>query len=126
MLLSAHPRAEYQKKASKYYQFFLNSMAKIVSRFGGFVIKNVGDCLLYYFPESSKSQRKFGFFSCIECCLSMAESHDTICEKLWQEGLPPVNYRISADYGSVIITKTKLANTNFEISIFLLKKSCIL
>jgi len=77
-----------------------------LSRFGGFVIKNIGDCLLYYFPESSKSHRKFGFMSCIECCISMTENHSSICKKLHQENLPSVNFRISVDYGSVILTKS--------------------
>jgi len=94
------------KKIGQYYQIFLNSMSKILSRFGGFVIKNVGDCLVYYFPESSKSNRKFGFMSCIECGLAMTEYHDKICEKLNQEGLPSVDYRISADYGSVVLMKS--------------------
>ena len=91
---------------SKYYQIFLNSMSKILSRFGGFVIKNVGDCLLYYFPESSKIKSKFGFMSCIECSLAMIENHDNICKILVQNGLPCVDYRISADYGSVVLMKT--------------------
>jgi len=71
-----------------HYQIFLNSMSKILSRFGGFVIKNVGDCLVYYFPESSKSNRKFGFMSCIECSLAMNEYHDTICKTLNNQDLP--------------------------------------
>lgn len=94
------------KKISAYYQIFLNSMSRILSRFGGFVIKNVGDCLLYYFPESSKSDRKYGFMSCLECSLSMIEYHDAICKKLNREGLPTVDYRISADYGSVVLMRS--------------------
>ena len=93
-------------KIGQYYQIFLNSMSKILNRFGGFVIKNVGDCLVYYFPESSKSNRKFGFMSCIECGLAMTEYHDNICEKLNQRDLPGVDYRISADYGSVVLMKS--------------------
>ena len=90
-----------------YYQIFLNTMSKILSRFGGVVIKNVGDCLVYYFPESSKANRKFGFLSCLECSLAMIEHHDSICKILNQSNLPCVNYRVSADYGSVVIMRTK-------------------
>jgi len=97
-------------KSAKYHQIFLNSMSKILSRFGGFVIKNVGDCLVYYFPESSKSHRRYGFMSCLECSLAMIEYHDAICKRLEKEGLPCVDYRISADYGSVIITKSNNSN----------------
>ncbi len=89
----------------KYYEMFLNSMAKILPRFGGIVIKNQGDSLLYYFPESSKA-RKYGFMSCIECSLSLTEEHDVLCENLKKEGLPCLNYRVSADYGKVAIMKS--------------------
>ena len=89
----------------KYYEIFLNSMAKIIPRFGGAVIKNQGDSLVYYFPESSKA-RKFGFMSCIECSLSMIDEHGIICNNLKKEGLPCLNYRISADYGKVVIMKS--------------------
>ena len=88
----------------KYYEIFLNSMAKVLPRFGGVVIKNQGDSLLYYFPESSKST-KFGFMSCIECSLALIDQHDVICEKSKQEGLPDLNYRVSADYGRVVSMK---------------------
>jgi class 3 adenylate cyclase len=77
-------------------------MAKILPRFGGKVIKNQGDSLLYYFPESSKA-RKYGFMSCVESSLAMIEEHDVICENLEKEGLPCSNYRVSADYGKVVI-----------------------
>jgi len=93
-------------KISTYYQIFLNSMSKIVSRFGGFVIKNIGDCLVYYFPESSNRNRKFGFMSCLECSLAMVERRDDVCKVLSQNNLPSVDYRVSADYGSVVIMKT--------------------
>jgi len=90
---------------SKYYEIFLNSMAKILPRFGGAVIKNQGDSLLYYFPYSSKTI-KYGFMSCIECSLSMIDEHDIIFENLKKEGLPCLNYRISADYGRVVIMRS--------------------
>ena len=97
-------------RVSRYYQIFLNSMSKILSRFGGFVIKNVGDSLFYYFPESSKNS-KYGFMSCLEASLAMIESHDIICEKLRSEGLPCLDYRVSADYGSVIIMKSNTSDS---------------
>ena len=103
------------KQIGPYYQFFLNSMSKILGRFGGFVIKNVGDCLVYYFPESSKPKRKFGFMACMECNLSMIEYHYTLCEQLTKEGLPSVDYRISSDYGSLVLMKSSNSSTTYMI-----------
>ncbi len=99
------------EKMSKYYEIFLNSMANIVERFGGFVIKNIGDSLLYYFPESSKSSTRFGFLSCIECSLTMIDSRELINTKVKNEDLPPLNYRVSADYGKVTIIKSDNSST---------------
>ncbi len=81
-------------------------MANIVEKFGGFVIKNIGDSLLYYFPESSKSSSRFGLLSCIECSLTMIDSRELINTKVKNEGLPSLNYRVSADYGKVTIIKS--------------------
>ena len=36
-----------------YYSNFINSVSKIVKSYGGKVIKNIGDCLLVYFPKTS-------------------------------------------------------------------------
>ena len=94
----------------KYYEIFLNSISKILPRFGGFVIKNQGDSLLYYFPESSKNT-KYGFMSCLECSLSILENHDSICNDLKSQGLPCLNYRVSADYGKVVIMNSNTSST---------------
>ena len=90
-------------KMSRYYEIFLNSISRIVSRFGGSVIKNVGDGILYYFPESSKSNRKFGFFACLECDLEICDARNDICQRLQEENLPCLDFRISSDYGNVVL-----------------------
>ena len=99
------------ENTTRLYQIFLNSMSKVLTRFGGSVIKNVGDSLLYYFPDTSKEKRKFGFMSCIECNLTMIEARDIICRQLEKEGLPRIDYRISLDYGSLMIMRDTLSGT---------------
>ncbi len=93
-------------KVCKYYSIFLNSMAMIAKEFGGKVVKNVGDSLLYYFPYTSDSSDKQSFVDPLECSMAMIEAHGVINQKMHEEGLPPLNYRISADYGSVVTAKT--------------------
>jgi len=95
-----------EREWCRYYEIFLNSIAIILPKFGGVVIKNQGDSLLYYFPESSNPQRKYGFLSCLECSLAIIDAHDLICSKLELENLPCLNYRVSADYGKVAIMNT--------------------
>jgi class 3 adenylate cyclase len=77
-----------------------------LGRFGGVVIKNIGDSLLYYFPESSNSKRKYGFMSCLEANLAIIEEHKTISDQLLEQALPALDYRVSADYGLCAQMKT--------------------
>jgi len=44
--------------------------------------------------------------SCLECNLAMIEYHDIICKVLNQNNLPCVDYRVSSDYGSVVIMRS--------------------
>ncbi|MDH5664982.1 MAG: adenylate/guanylate cyclase domain-containing protein [Nitrosopumilus sp.] len=96
------------------YEIFLNSMSKILKKFNGSVIKNVGDGLLFYFPKYSHSNNIQELNSCLECLLCLIESRDQICELLKKENLPVLDYRVSVDYGSVIIMKS---NTSSYIDI---------
>jgi len=92
-------------KAASYYEFFLNHMATILNKFGGVLIKNVGDSLLFCFPDPNVPKRKTGLITFIECVLTMAETHKFLQEKYQSEGLPTIDYRISADYGSLSTMK---------------------
>jgi len=94
------------EKITQYYQIFLNSMGSVLGRFGGVVIKNIGDSLLYYFPESSKHKRKYGFMSCLEANLAIIEEHKTISEELLEHALPSLDYRVSTDYGPCMLMKS--------------------
>ncbi len=96
-------------KASTYYQVFINSMSKILSRYNGIVIKNIGDCLLYYFPWGEKIKGDY-YENCINASNSLLESHDIICDHLDNEDLPCLNYRVSLDYGNVIMMDTNLSS----------------
>lgn len=94
----------------RYYEIFLNSISNDLYKFGGFVIKNVGDGLLFYFSDSFDSKQKTSYRTSIECGLEIADSHKKICKRLDDNGLPCVNFRISLDYGKVIIMKTSNCN----------------
>ena len=93
------------KQACKYYAIFLNAMAAIVEDFGGRIVKNIGDSLLYYFPKKIGFSEKILCKYSLECAIAMLDSGKKINELLSQEKLPTVKYRISGDYGTVIIAR---------------------
>ena len=86
-------------------------MGAIVQDFKGTVIKNIGDALLFYFPNTNPHNIE-SFKNVIECCLTMCESHDKISKKLDEHGLPHVDYKISATYGPVRIASTSTSAVN--------------
>jgi class 3 adenylate cyclase len=98
----------------KYYSIFLNAMATLVRNFGGKIIKNAGDALIYFFPGTadSSNNRLSAFKDVLECGITMIAAHRVINSKMQAERLPSLNYRISADYGIVAIAKSKSSQTN--------------
>jgi class 3 adenylate cyclase len=100
-----------ESNIGKYYSIFLNTMALIAKNFGGKIMKNAGDCLIFYFPISSKSYNELVFKDIIECCLTMTLAHDAINAKLSKQNLPALNYRISADFGKLEVARSVTSNS---------------
>lgn len=91
-------------QAQKFYSIFINNIADIVRMYNGIVVKNIGDALLFYFPKTNtKDQEELK--NAIECCVKIGESYPEIHKKLADEGLPKLNYRVSASYGPVSVAK---------------------
>jgi len=93
-------------KVRKYYSIFLNSMSALIKKFGGSIIKNLGDSLVFYFPKTCDCANRSAFRDVIECGITMMAAFKVINSKMTQMQLPNVNYRISADYGSSVIAKS--------------------
>lgn len=99
------------EKIKRYYSIFINTMAAIARNFGANIIKNTGDSLIYYFPRTSNSTHISAFKGVIECGLTMIAVNSIINTKLQKELLPPLYYRISADYGRVEVAKSLTSTT---------------
>ncbi len=83
----------------KYYSTFINSVSEIVKKYNGKVIKNIGDCLLFYFPKTTDVNNISVFIEAIECGFKILDERYSINQELSKHPLPPFNYRISIDYG---------------------------
>jgi CheY-like chemotaxis protein/class 3 adenylate cyclase len=90
-----------RQKVRQYYSIFINTMAVLAKNYGAKIIKNAGDALIFYFPETSDPTNELVFNRAFECFTTMILAHDIINAKLHSENLPSVSYRISADYGRV-------------------------
>jgi class 3 adenylate cyclase len=83
----------------RYYSTFINSISKIVKSYGGKVLKNIGDCILFYFPKTSDINDTNSFKETIECDFKILEERYKINDELVKKHLPPFNFRMSLDYG---------------------------
>jgi class 3 adenylate cyclase len=105
---------------SRYYEIFLNGIAYIAENFGAKIVKNAGDALIFYFdnpkqqpPLSLTDDEDYisvkgtnNFAKVLDCCLTMSAASSVLNAKMLSERLPPIQYRISADYGEVSIAKS--------------------
>lgn len=98
-------------KVRKYYEVFLREMSTIARMFNAKVVKNVGDCIICYFPLTSDASNRPAFLDVIKCGVAMIAAHHSINTELNKEKLPPLSYRISADYGRVELAIPKNSKT---------------
>ena len=101
-----------EEEVSTYYGIFLNSVAKIAKSFDARIIKNAGDCLIYYFPKTSVLTDTFAFKQVLECGLTVLDARQIINRELYGKSLPTMSYRISADYGRLEMVKTSSSRAN--------------
>lgn len=93
------------------YSEFINSMAAIIRKYGGIVVKNIGDALLFYFRIGEDAgQREFR--NVLECCMSLIDYHDRLCERLEGGGLPRIDYRVSVTFGPVSVASVSTSEVN--------------
>lgn len=94
-----------QVKACEYYTVFLNALGYIAEANGATVVKNIGDSILFYFPELSKDED--GFLIPVTCGRKMLEASELINKIFAKSGLPKIQYRVSVDYGPLMIANYK-------------------
>ena len=90
-----------QEKACLYYSVFLNTIGYIAQSHGAMVVKNIGDGILFYFPKNSPKSLECA----IECSNKMIEASEMINKIFLKRKMPKIRYRISLDYGPLMIAK---------------------
>jgi two-component system, OmpR family, response regulator ChvI len=99
------------EKIRIYYSIFLNTMASIIKNHNGQVVKNAGDCLVYYFLKTVDSSNESAFREAIDCGLSMIKAGSIINPNLNKNNLSSIAYRISANYGKVELATSINSNS---------------
>ena len=97
------------RDVTKLYEIFLNFMAKIIQKYNGQVVKNIGDALMFRFANIDIKDEK-ALKNILECSLSMIESHGKLQEQLKAENMPQLDYKISLTFGSVKVAESTTSN----------------
>jgi len=98
-------------EATSLYSGFINSMATIIKKYNGIVVKNIGDALLFYFKiEDAGGQKEFK--NVLDCGLALIEHHDELCRNLESKNLPRIDYRISITFGPVSMASVATSEVN--------------
>ncbi len=93
------------------YSGFINSMAAIIRKYGGVVVKNIGDALLFYF-RIVDVDREGEFRNVLECCQALVDHHGVLCHKLESKSLPKIDYRISVTFGPVSVASVSTSDVD--------------
>jgi len=90
-----------QKEVAIYYSVFLNTIGYIAQSHGAKVVKNIGDGVLFYFPADSTKNPKCP----LKCATKMLEASEMMNKIFQKRKMPKIQYRISLDYGPLMIAK---------------------
>lgn len=99
-----------EDKLGIFYSVFLNFISNIIKKHGGIVVKNIGDSLLYYFADYKEEHNSI-IDSCY-CNLDIIDKRHDLNKILEEEGLPNISYRVSSDYGKVLVAVSILSSIN--------------
>ena len=98
-----------EKKIGDFYSIFINDIGNNIKKFEGIVVKNIGDSLLFYFPDtlekSHKNANQKSFENAIKCGFALIDYHSIINKKMSELGLPKLDYKISFSYGRIRVAK---------------------
>lgn len=91
------------KKVECYYKTFIEKTAELIQQFGGYILKNVGDCVIGFFPSGANINENHD--TVVSCGLSEIDMIKNMNEDFQEKGLPPLNCRVSADYGEARVVR---------------------
>jgi len=92
-----------KEQVSIFYSVFLNTVGYIIQNNGGKVVKNTGDGILFYFPKYSAVTGNYNFT--LDCGTKILEATDMINKIFKKRNISEIHYRISLDYGPIMIAK---------------------
>src|SRR5574341_1303752 len=87
----------------EYYKTFLENASDLIEYYGGYVLKNAGDCVIGFFPCSKYYIENHD--KAVLCGLAMSHMLESLAPYLVQKKIPEITCRISADFGAAKVIR---------------------
>ena len=111
--------ASEQEMILRILNLFITEMIRIVEDYGGHVEKNTGDGLMAYFEDRPEDGSVISTQRAVACCLTMFATNDLLISPILRAtSVPPIQFRVSMDYGDVTVARIGAArrfNANVAI-----------
>ena len=85
----------------RFYSAYFDTVSNIVRMFNSEIVKNTGDCVIFYFPATSDPSDASAFRDVLECGFTVLAARSQLNSALNSLDLPNLDYRLSCDYGRV-------------------------
>jgi len=95
--------------ASTYYSVFLNTVGYVIQNNGGKIVKNIGDGILFYFPKYTTINAEHLDIP-LDCGTKILRSRKMINDIFKKRKIPPIHYRISMDYGPLMMATSTVSS----------------
>lgn len=88
----------------EYYKMFIENTSELIQDHGGYVLKNVGDCVLGFFPSGKHFAENHD--SAVSCGLAIRDMiQNSLSPHFVGRKLPSIACRIGADFGSSRVSR---------------------
>jgi class 3 adenylate cyclase len=85
---------------------FTHEMSLVVSAYGGYVLKYLGDAILAFFVVTDESDWYIPCINAVQCARSMIKAvKDGFNPVLSQEGYPEISVRVGIDVGEIVVVQ---------------------
>jgi len=105
----------------EFYSTFINTIGQIIIQHKGKILPTV-DGLMSYFPKTKDLTKVAAIKDVLECCLQQIERRQFLSNELSHKELPNVSYRVTADFGEVLLDTQISKSTEFSFTVPLISK----
>jgi two-component system, OmpR family, response regulator ChvI len=105
----------------EFYSTFINTIGQIVIQHKGKILPTV-DGLMSYFPQTKDLAKIAAIKDVLECCLQQLEKRQSLSIELSNKELPKISYRVTADFGEVLLDTQMSKSTEFAFTVPLICK----